>query len=186
MFKGLAYKLSSNASTVIVFVAAFGYLAYLNSVNPDKASDQLLPVLGAAGAVARVLYQVDEAKAKASDAAAVAVESKAVSVDNADALATIATKVDENTTVTDSTHQLVNGHAAANAAAAEESARQRVELAEQKAEIAALMELARTTLAEVQARREGVIEGRGQVTSADTMVVEAPVLILPPIEDTQP
>jgi autotransporter adhesin len=164
MFKIFAHKLSSNASTVIVFVAAFGYLAYLNSVNPDKAGDQLLPVLGAAGAIARLLYQADETKAKANEAVAVASESKAVSVDNADALATIATKVDDNTLVTDSTHALVNGHAAATAAAAEENARQRVELAEQKAEIAALVELARTTLAELTARDQGIVEGRAQMS----------------------
>lgn len=78
MFKVFTNKLSSNASTVIVFVAAFGYLAYLVTVSPDKAGDQLLPVLGAAGAVARLLYQVDETKAKAAEAATVATEAVAV------------------------------------------------------------------------------------------------------------
>lgn len=115
MLKVLTSKLSSNASTVIVFVAAFGYLAYLNAVNPDKAGDQLLPVLGAAGAVARLLYQVDEAKAKAALAAAVATEavqvgeqSLSASRNNAASLRSVKVDVQEAKVGIDTVHGAVN------------------------------------------------------------------------------
>lgn len=182
-------KLSTNASVVIVVVIGTICAAYL-AISESPLASTVIPVIVTlvGGAVVQLLKQqqtdtkVDEIKVEASAATA---QSK----ENGAQLSVIAPQVEraiadvaENTAVTNTTHQLVNGHAAATAAAAEESAQQRIELAQQKAEIAAMVELARTTLAELKARAEGVIEGREQVTSADTVVLEAPVLILPPVE----
>lgn len=176
MFKGFTHKLSLNASTVITFVAALGYLAYLNSTSPDKVGDQLPLVLAAAGAVARLLYQVDEAKAKATEAATVATESKA---DNADALATIVTKVDENTAVTDTVHGAVNGQMKAFRQNVERTAQLEVAFAEIQAKLdAALARAAGITEGRAQGRSDATIASTPAEPQADgSILVEAPAVI---------
>lgn len=178
---------------------------------PGTPAEKLLAAGVIAGLITVSGGQFANYKQSGENAATLAV--MAPKVDQAAVAATVAAKeskaavaaVADNTAVTEGsqrelgeikqvqaeTHALVNGRTEELKQALKDLAAQQKEMAEQKAEIAAqqaqiaaMVELTRTTLAELKAHDEGVKEGREQVTSADTMVVEAPVLILPPAEGT--
>ena len=167
-------KLSTNASVVIVVAIGVACAAYLAIAQSPLASTVIpLSVTLVGGAVVQLLKQgATEAKVDAG---------AAVSQQNSAQLAAIAPKVDdvadavaENTATTDATHGLVNGQSHAIAAAAEENARQRVAIAQQQAQIDALVELTRTQLAELAARSAGIKEGRAQMSAEQTQHTEPP------------
>lgn len=175
-----SFKLSTNASVVLVVVIGVVCAAYL-AISESPLAGTVIPVIVTlvGGAVVQLLkQQATDAKVDTSIAqsrentnalATIAPQVKQAVVQATQAATQVSAVVDavaENTATTDSTHNLVNGQAKAAATAAEESARHRVELAEQKAEIAALVELARTTLAELAARDQGIKEGRAQMGDA--------------------
>ena len=144
-------KLSTNASVVTVFAIGAACIVYM-AATPAATDDAFIPiVVTMAGGIITLLMKQQSTDAKIE-------KNTEVSQQNADAIA-------DNTLTTESTHRLVNGQSHAAAAAAEENALLRVERAEHKAEMAALAELTRTTLAELAARSAGIVEGRAQITA---------------------
>lgn len=192
-----SFKLSTNASVVVLFALAAACVAYLAWSESPLASTVIPLVLTGAGGLAIQIIRQGATDVKVEEIRAEASAGTAQSKENGAQLAVIAPQVEQaiadvagNTAVTNTTHALVNGQTEEFKQALKdladqktEIAEQRIEIALQKAELAATVELARTTMAELVARAEGVKEGREQMTGADTVVVEAsaPVLILPPV-----
>lgn len=156
-------KLSNNTSVVVVVLIGFGYLAWTYWVDPERASDQFIPVLSIMGVLARLLYQVDAAATQATAAVAVAQESVEASQVNTTRLVQIDSKVDTAVekvdTVAvkgDATYGLVDG--------------QMTDFKQMYAEFAAL----KAELAAERGRAAGIAEGREQRTQESAPSVSPP------------
>jgi hypothetical protein len=190
-------KISANFYVVVIVAIGAGSIVYLVIQSPSLAPAFVPLILTfMAGAIGQIL------KAKETDVKVDA--ATAQSEHNGAQLAVIAPQVTQavadvadNTALTQETHGLVNGQAShllkqttKFESALIEMAANRTEIAALKAEAAAMVELARTTLAEITARDEGKEQGRQQLlddtTAMDVARASAPDVSDGAIEVTAP
>lgn len=152
-------KLSTNATTAIIIVAALVYLGFAFNKDPASAAVQIIPVLGAVAGAIKIIHQGDVTEARATEAANTAVAAAEQSTQNNVQLVSIDGKIEENTAKTDATHTAVNSRMDELIA--------RVERAERLAgEAKALI-----------ARAEGVKEGRDRAEEHQRVENESAAVI---------
>lgn len=75
-------KLSTNATTAIIIVAALVYLGFAFNKDPASAAVQIIPVLGAVAGAIKIIHQGDVTEARATEAANTAVAAAEQSTQN--------------------------------------------------------------------------------------------------------
>lgn len=167
--------MKSSSLIVIVIVAAFVLIGYLFAVSPTTAPAQLPLLLAGAGALITLLIKqgdtdtrVEAAKAEAANAADEAVRSTAASKQNAQAISAVVDtvgavsgQVEENTSITHTTHDIVNSRMDEFKRALEEIAGMKIDMAAASAALA----VAKAELATANDVARAILQGREQVTT---------------------